>query len=421
MLEPDTAAESSAVAAAPPDGAQPGVVGLLRVPAFRGLALTTVLSSLAFGSSRFVFVWLIGELTEWNTATAILGIVIGMPPLLLSAWAGSLADHLDPKRLGTALFLVTAVSFAGTAVLVDIDVMTVPLAMVCAFVTAIGPAMSMPVLQALVPAVVPSSRLMQAVAIQNLGMMVSMIVGSFIVGAIIQGFGVAAGFWFLAAAGLLGTVRYAITDLPHRMAGATADRRGAIREGAVHALRTEPIRSLLALTVVVGIAISASTLMIPELARDVLGKESFAAGALNACMGLGMMITSFVLATRWTPVRPGLVLVLMMSVSIGGGLVAIGASRVYLLTAIFAFLWGAAGGVVMTLLRTLTQLNTPPELMGRVMGLSAMAQNGSFPIGSVLLAALVAATSITTATVLSGVVCAVCVWAVAVRPHVRSL
>jgi MFS family permease len=401
--------------------AGPGVRGLLSIPTFRGVALTTVLSSLAFGSSRFVFVWLIGELTEWNTATAILGVVIGMPPLLLSAWAGSLADRLEPRRLGTLLFLFTAVSFAGTAALVNADAMTVPLAMVCAFATAIGPAMLMPLLQALVPAVVPSARLMQAVAIQNLGMMVSMILGSFIVGAIIQVFGVAAGFWFLAIAGGLGTFRYAITVLPHQLAGASSQRRGAIREAMRVALRTEPLRSLLALTVVIGIAISASTLMIPELARDVLGKESFAAGALNACMGLGMMITSFVLATRWTPARPGLVLVLMMSISLGGGLVAIGASRVYLLTAIFAFLWGAAGGIVMTLLRTMMQLNTPPELMGRVMGLSATAQNGAFPIGSLLLAGLVAVTSISTATILSGVVCAVCVWAVAIRPHVRSL
>jgi hypothetical protein len=75
----------------------------------------------------------------------------------------------------------------------------------------------------------------------------------------------------------------------------------------------------------------------------------------------------------------------------------------------------------MTLLRTLTQPNRPPELMGRAMGLSATAQNGAFPIGSLLLAGLVAATSISTATILSGIVCAVCVWMVAVRPHVRSL
>ena len=62
------------------------------------------MASIALGTSRFVFVWLVGELTEWNPATAILGIVIGLPPLLLSAWAGSLADRVSARTLGVGLF-----------------------------------------------------------------------------------------------------------------------------------------------------------------------------------------------------------------------------------------------------------------------------------------------------------------------------
>ena len=72
-----------------------GLGDLLAIRAFRRLLIANVLSAIAFGTSRFVFVWLVGELTEWNPATAILGIVIGLPPLLLSAWAGALADRLD--------------------------------------------------------------------------------------------------------------------------------------------------------------------------------------------------------------------------------------------------------------------------------------------------------------------------------------
>ena len=398
-----------------------GIKGLLAIPAFRGIAIANTLVALAFGSSRFVFVWLIGELTEWNPATAILGILLGLPHLFLSAWAGSLVDRMPPRQLGLGLLAAGTVLFTITAILVDTRFMSVPVAMACGFATAIAPAMLTPLLQALVPTLVPAKRLMQAVAIQNLGMMVATIGGAFIGGGVIQLFGISAGFWLLAIASGLAWLRYFMTPLPDQLAGANTQRRGAIREGARAALGTEPLRSLLAFTFIMGLAITTSVLLLPEFARDVLGKESFAAGALNAVMSIGMMGTSFVLATRWTPRRPGMVLTIFAGFFLGGGLIAIGSSRVYLVTVLFSFLWGMSGGIMMTLLRTLTQVNTPPELMGRVMGLAAMAQNGAFPIGSLMLFGLVSVTSVANTMVISGVICTAAIWLVSIRPHIRRL
>jgi MFS family permease len=401
------------------DVAADGVGSLLRLAAFRGVLVANVLASIALGTSRFVFVWLVGGLTDWDPATAMLGIVIGLPPLVLSAWAGSLADRIDPRKLGVALFAISTVGFLATALLVEADLMTVPLAMVCGFVTAAAPAMLVPLLQALVPKIVPQHQLMQAVALQNLGMTTSIIAGVFLGGAVIQAFGVAAGFWLLVVASALGVAIYGRTPLPDR--AAAPDRRGAIRQAAAVALRTEPLRSLLALTGVFGLVIAASTLLLPELARDVLGTGSLAASALNVAMSVGMITTSMFLATRWTPSRPGLVLAITTSSALGTGLIAIGASRVYLLTALFSLIWGLTGGLAMTLLRTLLQLHTPPELMGRVMGLSAMAQNGAFPIGALALFGLVSVTSVPTAMIIAGVFCTALVWSIVLRPTIRAL
>ena len=417
-IEGRVATDSATAPAAPGDRA-PGVGDLVRLPAFRGVLLANILAAIALGTSRFVFVWLIGGLTEWDPATAILGIVIGLPPLVLSAWAGSLVDRINPRTLGVALFAISMVGFVGTALLVEADRMTVPLALVCAFVTAAAPAMLVPLLQALIPQIVSQDQLMQAVALQNLGMMSSIITGVFIGGAIIQAFGVAAGFWLLVVATGLGIVVYGRTPLPDRTAPTA--RRGAIRHAAGIALRTEPLRSLLALTGVLGLVIAASTLLLPELARDVLGTGSLAASALNVCMSLGMVTTSMILATRWNPARPGLVLAIATSSALGTGLIAIGASRIYLLTALFCVMWGLTGGIAMTLMRTLLQLHTPPELMGRVMGLAAMAQNGAFPIGALALFGLVSVTSVPTAMILAGIICSVLVWIIVLRPTIRSL
>jgi MFS family permease len=399
--------------------ARDGVGSLLGSAPFRSFLVANVLSAIALGTSRFVFVWLVGELTDWNPATAILGIVIGLPPLLLSAWAGSLTDRMDPRRLGTALFAISAVLFAITALVAQADAMTVPLAMVFGFVTAIAPSMLAPLLQALVPQLVPPRQLMQAVALQNLGMMVSMIAGVFLGGAIIQAFGIAAGVWLLVIASALGALVYGRTNLPDR--AAPVDRHRAIRSAISAARRSGPIRSLLALMGTMGVAIAATSLLLPELARDVLGTGSLKASALNVCMSVGMVSTSMFIATRWTPARPGLVLAIASGGALGEGLVAIGASRSYAVTVVICFCWGMTGGVAMTLMRTLLQSNTPPELMGRVMGLSAMAQNGAFPITALALFGLVTVTSVPTAVMITGSFCTFIVLAVVVRPEIRSL
>ncbi|MGA0885850.1 MAG: MFS transporter, partial [Ilumatobacteraceae bacterium] len=182
-----------------------------------------------------------------------------------------------------------------------------------------------------------------------------------------------------------------------------------------------PLRSLLALTTVLGVVITASTLLLPEIARDVLGTKSLAASALNVAMSLGMITTSMIVATRWQPARRGRALALAAGSAMGTGLVALGLSKVYVLTLLICVCWGLTGGIAMTMLRTLMQTHTPPELMGRVMGLASTAQNGAFPIAAAVLFALVSATSVPTAMVIIGVICSIGVWSIVGRRTIREL
>lgn len=391
------------------------------IAAFRRLWIANVLAALALGTSRFTFVWLIGDLTDWNPAVAVLGVVVGLPALLLSAQAGALADRLPPRRLGLALLWSTAATFAGTGVLVGSPVISVPVALACAFVTAVPIAGTTPLFQSLVPVVVPRSRLLQAVALQNMGMMSSMILGAFLGGGIIALTGVAGGFWALAAASALAAVAYGRVPLPDQAPGAGLDRRGAVRQALRVALGTEPLRSLLGVTFVVGMATAAVMLLLPAVARDVLEVGSFPAGLLNATMGVGLMATSLWVASRPAPARPGLVLVVVMGATMGTGLFLLGWSRSYALSLAITLAWGAAGGVTMALLRALLQEHTPPELMGRMMGLSALAQQGAFPLGSVVLFGLVRLAGLGPALMLAGVLCGVGIWAIGLFSPIRRI
>lgn len=397
------------------------LASVFRIDAFRGIWLANVLAGIAMGTSRFAFVWLVGDLTEWDPAVALLGVVIGLPALLLSAHAGALADRLAPRPFGVALLVSTSMLFAVTALLVPTAMMTLPVALLCAFCSAVPIAGTTPLFQALVPAVVPRDRLLPAVALQNMGMMSSVILGAFLGGGIIALFGIAAGFWAITVSSALAAMQYRRTPLPLKPPAQGNHRKGAVREGLRVALGTEPLRSLLGLTFVIGMATTAVTLLLPAVARDVLDVGSFGAGMLNAAMGLGMMLVSLVVAARPAPARPGLVLVVLLSGTLGTGLVLLGWSRSYLISLTIVLIWGAIGGVTMALLRTLIQQHTPPMLMGRMMGLSALAMQGAFPLGSIVLFLLVRTAGLTSALVIAGALCTAAIGAIATRPHVRSL
>ena len=248
-----------------------------------------------------------------------------------------------------------------------------------------------------------------------------MIGGAFVGGAVIRTFGIAAGFWFLTAASLAAATAFGLSAIPTEPAAPNIARKGALREGVRYALGTEPMRSLLVLTVIMGMAIAVSVLLLPELARDVLDQDSLGAGMLTAAMSVGMILTALLLASVWTPRRPGLLVLVLLSTTLGGGLILIGVSESFPFTMAVAFCWGAAGGIVMTLMRTLMQSNTPPELMGRVMGIAATAQQGAFPVAAALLFVLVSATSVPATFVITGVTFGVLIWFAAARPYVRDL
>ena len=137
-------------------------------------------------------------------------------------------------------------------------------------------------------------------------MMSSVILGAFLGGGIIALFGVAAGFWVIAVSSALAAIQYGRTPLPSAPPAAGGHRKGAVREGLRVGLGTEPLRSLLGLTFVIGMATTAVMLLLPAVARDVLQVGAFGAGLLNAAMGVGMMVISLVVAARPAPGRPGL-------------------------------------------------------------------------------------------------------------------
>ena len=283
---------------------QSAVKQVFAAPGFARFWIANVLTGLANGSSRFVFVWLVGTLTDWDAAATILGIAAGMPALLLSAQAGVWIDRTPPRKFGMAVIFATSACFAVAAAIASTDYSSVTTAVFSSFLVSIPLAISIPLFQALVPLIVPKEHLMQAVALQNMGGMLALIIGAATAGILIQLFGIAASLWFLTAVPLVSLYVYASAQLPDTAPG-TGKKKLNLGEAVDVALKTEPLRTLMFLTLLTGIATAGTFILLPIYAQDVLEVEAAKASMINVAMGFGMVATSLMMARRSNFKYPG--------------------------------------------------------------------------------------------------------------------
>ena len=377
---------------------------------FRRYWLAQFLAALGNGALRFTFVWLALDLSDSAAAPGILGAALGLPGFVLMMPAGVWSDRLDRKRLIVTTELAAAVALGAAAAATWADLMSIPLAAVFAVVTGGTLAVGGPALQSVVPSLVAPHRLMTGVALQGMGQNAALLFGAVAGGGAIAIGGVGGAFAFLGALQAVAAIAMQRVDLAPRgrtrqPQPASRGMRGDIGEGLRFALAKEhePLRSLLAIGLLAGTIWGFVSILLPEVAKEDLGSDALQTSLLFSALGVGLFVTSMVLASRHHIARPGLLIATSISTLLGGGVLVMGLSRSYALTFVVMLAWGVGGGTSMTLQRGLLQRQTPDALMGRVMGISSLALIGSFPLAAGLASALSSALGPADALVVVGI------------------
>lgn len=351
---------------------------------YRNFWLSQVLFWGVNGTLRFVFIWLMVTLTDWPSAEGLLGIALGLPALLLSLPAGTWADRVDRQRLTTRWMTIVAVMFAAFAVVVATDNATPLLAGVAAVFIGVATSIVSPSTSAMVPTLVPPRLLMNAAAFQNGGGQAAQFTGLLFGGAAISLFGNTAGFILLAAmsavsAALMTRVHidFVAPEQPPTLKGLLAEMAAGTRYG----LGTDPLRTLLILSLVLGSSFSVMQISMPRVVEEDFGLGSGAAGLLLGTFGVGMLISSSVVASRGE-MRHGRNVAAFVGVGLGMGQFLLSLAPNYALSVVVMVAWGINAGIAIASHRTLLQRETAPEMMGRVMGLMTLGFAGGLPFGA---------------------------------------
>ena len=383
-------------------GGRPSLPTLETFSAFRSrpftyLWINTLSFALVQAMQRFAFVWLVieavdvGGLGRGSGWAGAVFFALGIPVIFLTIPAGVLADRINRRSLVLGSQLVAVAVTLAAGVIVVAGAMTTVLALVLAAGVGATIAVGLPVRNAIVPTVVDRDTLLKAIVMMSMAMNISQIVGAGLGGLLIAVWGIGGAFIAQGVVLLVGTLALIPLRVPDT-------RRAEERQQPIHELQEglrfvwdhRGIRSLIVMLTISGIfLIGPFGTLVPQIAKEELGRDAFEAGLLFTFMGVGTVISSLAIASvPQLRNKGGWVIGTLMSAGIV--LPLLGLSPWYPATAVVMFCGGVAAGIFMNLNQTLVQANTPPEIMGRVVSIHTLSFQGLGPFGG-MLAGLMAA------------------------------
>jgi MFS family permease len=188
----------------------------------------------------------------------------------------------------------------------------------------------------------------------------------------------------------------------------------ALREGLAYTLGHPGIRALLACVMLVSFVAIPYVVLMPVVAREVLGGDARTLGLLMGASGAGALAGAITLA--WRHGSQGLGRLIPLSAGLFGvGLVAFAACRTLWLCVVLMMATSFAMMLSLASSNALLQSLVEDDKRGRVMSLYTMAFFGTAPIGSLIAGALADRVGAPMTLALGGVCCAVAAAAFAPR------
>ena len=358
--------------------------GLLRLRDFRNVFLAQTVSVFGDGITPVALTFAVLDLTGSGTDLGIVLAAQSLPLVALALVGGVWADRLPRAALMVASDLVRAAVQITAAVLLLTGTAQIWQLAALAAVHGAAEAFFRPAAGALLPQIVPGARLQQANALMgmsdNFGWMVGPAVAGTLVALIGPGGAVAVdGATFLVSAAFLATLRVpAVTRAAGAALGFFAELRAGWREVKS---RTWLWTMLLRVCLVLFVVIAPFQVLGPLGLRE-QGYGAAVWGWLQAIFSAGMIVGA-VVALRYRPKRPMIVVTLTGSTAVAAPLAMAVSGDPWTLGVVYG-LRGVAVGILVTIWNTTLQTHIPKESLGRVVAWDWMASMALWPAGLAL-------------------------------------
>lgn len=336
------------------------------------------LSHIAFQIQSVAVGWQVYDLTHSALDLGIVGLVQFLPIILFSIPAGSIADKFKRKSISlVGLFISMLCSLAlFFQTLYNPNVYAF---YVILFLFATTRAFSGPANQSLLPDLVPRHLFPKAVALNSSLWQLAFMVGPMLGGFIYGGFGHAKAAYLTAALCL--AVGFMLQFFVHAKEShlQTPPTKDTLFAGLRYVWTHKSLLGAISLDLF-AVLFGGAVALLPAFAKDVLTMGPEGLGLLRSAPGLGAAITAFYL-TRF-PIEKRAGAKMFWAVAIFGiATIGFGLSRNFWLSFFFLFVTGVADIVSVVVRGTLTQIETPHSMRGRVSAVNLVFISASNELG----------------------------------------
>lgn len=342
-----------------------------------------VVSLLGVWMQRVAQSWLVLELTDSAFWVGLIDALGSLPVLLFTLYAGVLADRVA-RRPMVIVTQTSAMVFAlALAVLVLADTIALWHIVVLGALLGTANAFDIPARHALMVDMVGKRDLTNAIALNSSAFNATRVVGPAIAGVVIAAVGVGVCFLlnavsYLAVIGALAAVRVSA------MAGGSGAAESAwvrLGHGFRHVIDERRTRILILNIAVISIFGLPALVLLPVVARDVLGRGAQEYGWMMSAMGVGALTGALTIAVIGHRLPRGRLLG-WSTTAFGVAVILFGLSRSLALSLVLLACLGCSMIVTTAITNTLVQTLAPDELRSRVVAFYAWAFVGLSPIGA---------------------------------------
>jgi len=340
--------------------------------------------------------WQMYDLTHSAWDLGLVGLVQFVPALMLTLPAGHVADRLSRSRILAVCMLVQAAASMFLLAATTQHFASRELILAVSVLLGTARAFQMPAQQALIPLLVPSDLLGQAIALGATGMQAA-IIGGPALGGLLYAAGADVVYWVSTLLLLVSGVLMMLVRYAHRP-DKTETSLTTVFAGVRFVWANKILLGATSLDLF-AVLLSGATALLPMFARDILHTGPEGLGLLRAAPAGGALMMSLVLL-RW-PLHKRAGHILLVAVAIfGAATVVFGLSGSFWLSLLALAVTGAADNISVVIRQTLVQVETPNEIRGRVSAVNSIFigtsnQLGEFesgataallgPVGSVVL------------------------------------
>ncbi len=326
---------------------------------------------------------LVLELTGRGTDVGIAFALQYVPLFVLAPVGGVIADRFNKRKVMFCTQGVSGLLALTLAILVVTG--TVELWMVYVLAAGLGivNTIDSPVRLTIVPELVGRDQLTNAVSLNAVMVNLARIIGPALAGVLVATVGLAACFFYNAAsfAAVMVSLVFLQTSKMQpapRIVG--SERR--VREALVYVRSKPQLLVPLVVLAVVGTFAWEYPVSLPIMAEFAFHGDEGTLAAMTAVLGLGATLGGLGLASRLRPTGRSFVLGVIV---FGVAILAVSVAPTFRTALVTLFFMGMGGVMVASQGNATLQLETTPEMRGRVMSLWNMAFNGSTVVGGPLI------------------------------------